>query len=226
VLFGTRRGRVGHGIGSFSKWAQASAGHYDKAAAMTTGLLLAFMPCVERRRGRVYALFVVNHRPLEEGESAAQVELIAPRVLLTSGWSPGAMASRRGRRVARSAKSSQASAILSRCARSARLAAVFASSRQCRALPMLILLDHVGSFPQFGNAIAWINQEPATRSPKLGNSRGTRELQILGGQPVRCRVPMTKFWAIRFQPTALGQMPSICPRKSSGSFERLLEDHR
>jgi hypothetical protein len=28
----------------------------------------------------------------------------------------------------------------------------------------------VGSFPQFGNAIAWINQEPATRSPKLGKS--------------------------------------------------------
>lgn len=37
-------------------------------------------------------------------------------------------------------------------------------------LPILILLDHVGSFPQFGNAIAWINQEPATRSPKLGKS--------------------------------------------------------
>ena len=29
---------------------------------------------------------------------------------------------------------------------------------------------------------------------------------------------MTKFWAIRFQPTALGQMPSICPRKSSDSL--------
>jgi len=37
-------------------------------------------------------------------------------------------------------------------------------------LPILILLDHVGSFPQFGNAFAWINQEPATHSPKLGKS--------------------------------------------------------
>jgi hypothetical protein len=97
--------------------AQASAGHYDKAAAMTTGLRSAFTPCVERRRGRAYALFVVNHRPLEEDETTrwqgqglgllavresrrsfavetAQVELIAPRVLLTSGWSLGAMTGR------------------------------------------------------------------------------------------------------------------------------------
>jgi hypothetical protein len=43
---------------------------YDKSAAMTTGLLSAFMPCVERRRGCAYASFVVNHGQLEKGETS------------------------------------------------------------------------------------------------------------------------------------------------------------
>ena len=118
----------------FRKWAQASAGTLRQSGRDDDG---ASIPpsCLAWSVGEV-----VPTRSSWSAEAIGRGRICrssradrAEGLFLTSGWSPGAMASRRGRRVARSARSSQASAILSRCARSARLAAVFASSRQCRA---------------------------------------------------------------------------------------------
>jgi hypothetical protein len=86
-------------------------------------------------------------------------------------------------------------------------------------LPILILLDHA----PFGNALAWINQEPATRSPKLGKGlrRNPGTSNILDASRLAgCRAPMTKLRQFAFS-----RGWDKCQVLSS-QVERLFEDHR
>jgi hypothetical protein len=90
-------------------------------------------------------------------------------------------------------------------------------------LPILILLDHRVHFPNSETRLPGLNQELATRSPKLGQAlqRNPGTSNILGASRFAgCRPPMTKFRQFVFS-----QGAGTNAKYLSSQVERLFEDH-